>query len=403
MISIDEFGFLKTAVESGIISVSESYEFMRMAKRKKYLAMHNYKIYQGKDGYYNTYLPDTSKPTGRRLVHRKTMKSLEDALIEYYGSGDGALTLSKVFYEWLNSRIDYGEICRRSYNLYENDFKYFFSTIEDKKIEDISYVYLEDFIKKSIRDKHMTRKVFSRMKTLINGFMKYANRKGYTKFSVNEFFETVELSRRSFTRKLVTDEENVFTDEELSLLEYYIDNNADALNLAIKLVIYTGLRVGEVSALKYEDLDSNVLTVRRTEISYKSDDGNTVREVRDYTKGKYGIRKVIVTDVAVETIQRMKELDPNAEYLVSSDGKRVYSAVIGHRLKRMCSKVGIPPRSIHKLRKTYATKLLNAGVSERLIIEQMGHTSIETTKNHYFYNNYGKEKSALIIGNALAR
>lgn len=393
---------MKSAVDSGIISVSESYDIMRMAKVKKYLAMHNYKIYQGKDGYYNTYLPDESKPTGRRLIHRKTMKSLEDALVEYYG-GD-KLTLSNVFYEWLDSRIEYGEICRRSYNLYENDFKYFFEPIKNKPIEDIGYVFLEDYIKKSIRDKGMTRKTFARMKTLINGVMRYAKRKSYTKFSVNEFFETAEFSKRSFVRLIKEDSECVFTDEELGLLEFYIDNNPDPLNLAIKLVIYTGLRVGEVSALKFEDLDGNVLTVRRTEISYKSETtGKTVREVRDYTKGKYGIRKIIVTDVAIKTINRLKELNPTSEYLVTNKGERVFSAVVGHRLKRMCSKVGILPRSIHKLRKTYATKLLNAGVSERLIIEQMGHTSIETTKNHYFYNNYGKEKSAQIIEQALAK
>ncbi len=53
----------------------------------------------------------------------------------------------------------------------------------------------------------------------------------------------------------------------------------------------------------------------------------------------------------------------------------------------LCNKIGIQQKSLHKVRKTYATKLLNAGVPEKLIIKQMGHTDINTTKEYYWFNN----------------
>lgn len=56
-------------------------------------------------------------------------------------------------------------------------------------------------------------------------------------------------------------------------------------------------------------------------------------------------------------------------------------------LYRACEKIGIPKRSMHVLRKTYATRLINAGVDEAIIINQMGHTEFATTKAYYYYND----------------
>lgn len=45
------------------------------------------------------------------------------------------------------------------------------------------------------------------------------------------------------------------------------------------------------------------------------------------------------------------------------------------------------PRSLHKCRKTYVTKLVDAGISENVIMGQVGHTDFSTTKNYYYFNN----------------
>jgi integrase len=44
-------------------------------------------------------------------------------------------------------------------------------------------------------------------------------------------------------------------------------------------------------------------------------------------------------------------------------------------------------RSMHVLRKTYATRLINSGIDEAIIINQLGHTEIDTTKQYYYYND----------------
>lgn len=56
---------------------------------------------------------------------------------------------------------------------------------------------------------------------------------------------------------------------------------------------------------------------------------------------------------------------------------------------------------MHVLRKTFATRLINAGIDEAVIINQMGHTEIETTKQYYYYNDKSISQIAEKINNAI--
>ena len=59
---------------------------------------------------------------------------------------------------------------------------------------------------------------------------------------------------------------------------------------------------------------------------------------------------------------------------------------LSNKIESICRCINIPHRSFHKIRKTYATTLIDAGVGENVIINQMGHTEILTTKRFYYYN-----------------
>ena len=57
-----------------------------------------------------------------------------------------------------------------------------------------------------------------------------------------------------------------------------------------------------------------------------------------------------------------------------------------------CDAVGISHKSPHKIRKTYGTMLIDGGVDESIIMEQMGHKDIMTTKKYYYFSNKSDEK-----------
>ncbi len=68
---------------------------------------------------------------------------------------------------------------------------------------------------------------------------------------------------------------------------------------------------------------------------------------------------------------------------------------------RTCKKVGIPERSTHKIRKTYASILLSNRVDERLVTLQMGHTDIATTKGIYYFNRKTADESKQVLSGVI--
>jgi integrase len=395
---------LNFALENGIIDILAIQEQIEMNERKKYLEMHRYKIFLGSDGYYHTHVLDDTKKNKRRGIKKKLKQSLEDAIIEHYKNSENEPYLCNVFEKWIESKLNYGEIEKQTADRYRNDFKRFFANhkLYDRKMRYITEEDLEDFIKSTIHNMELTAKAWANLRTIINGTFKFAKKKGYTQISITHFMGDLDLSRKAFKKVRKSDEESVFTDREINTIMSHIDNAEPSLiNLGIVLAFQAGLRAGEIAALKYSDLNGNVLSVNKTEIRYKDENGHYVFEVRDFTKGEIGRRKVILTEMGVAAIKRARMLNPWGEYLFTENGKRIRGKDFTVRIKKICEYVGILPRSLHKARKTYGTKLLNAGLSEKLIESQMGHTDIATTKGYYWFNNIEEEEIKTLVANAL--
>ncbi len=402
MENLSKSEILKFALENGIIDIDTIQKQIEMNERKKYLEMHKYEVFLGADGNYHTCVPDETKKNNRRAIKRKTKSSIEDAIVDYYKSVENEPTLNAIFELWIESKLKYGEITKQTADRYETDFYRFFNEIKHYKIRYITEIELEDFIKTSICGKQLTAKGWANLRTLINGMFRYAKKHGYSQISITQFMGDLDLSKKAFRRKVKTNEESVFTDKEINMIMSYIDRvEPSIINLGIILAFQAGLRAGEISALKYSDLKGNILTVNKTEIRYKAEDGKYVFEVRNFTKGDIGQRRVILTDYAVEALKRARQLNPFGEYLFMEKGERIKGKAFTVKIEKICRYVGIKPRSIHKARKTYGTKLLNAGLNQKLIESQMGHTDIETTKDYYWYNNSDEEEMKRLVSAAL--
>lgn len=74
---------------------------------------------------------------------------------------------------------------------------------------------------------------------------------------------------------------------------------------------------------------------------------------------------------------------------------------LNKRLYRICDKLGIVKKSSHKMRRYYATSLLNEINDESLIKEQMGHSDIATTRGYYYFCNKGLKERRDAINKAL--
>lgn len=382
---------LKYAIENGIIDTNHIQEQIEMNERKKYLETHNHNIWKGKDGYYRTYVDDEHSKRGIRLLKKKGKKALEDAIVDYYRQNVENPYIDDVFREWIDAKMRYKEIKKQSYDRYMNDYKRFFT--KDARICNIRFEYiteyiLEDFIRTSIAEKQLTAKSWSGLRTLILGIFKYAKKMQYTDISITQFMGDLELSRTIFQKKRKNDEDHVFTVAELNMIKSFIlEDKQSLLNYGVLLAFYTGMRIGELSTLKWSDIKENSIYVQRTEIRLHDDDGHLYVDVQESTKTDAGFRRIIISDDAKIILNKIRKMNPFGEYVFMKDGKRIAGNLFTNRLYRICDNLHIKRRSMHKARATYGTMLYDAQVPKSVIISQMGHADIKTTEQYYYFDN----------------
>lgn len=389
--------FLKYLAEHDSIFLKDSHKEYEMQRDRKYLQMHDRSIWQGKDGDFYTKVKGSDGKL--RLHHATTREALEQRIIAHYKKQAERPTVRDAFEEWIRERIMYGEVELGTIDKCRTEFERFIggTSLEKKDVQAVNEDILIPFIKNTIHEHGLTAKAWSSLKGLLIGIFQFAKEKKYTTFSISSFFGDLRLPKNIFRKVIVKDEEQVFTDDEIRKIAAWITSSQANLsslsNLGILLDFYTGLRAGELATLKFSDFVGNELHVRRTETRHKSEEHDGYDYVvREHTKGKAGYRRIAVPDEALEIVKRIRHINPNGEYLFMYGDHRLIGDSFSKKLFRICKYVGIPKRSLHKIRKTYASILWDAGVlTEKSIIKQMGHVDAQVTRDHYYYDRASED------------
>ena len=373
-------------------------------KRKEILSQHPFKIWQDKSGKWHTYLPISGN--GRVKKQGKDLKTIEDIIIAYYESAQEIISLHDVFEEWIFKKLEYKEIQKTSADRYKLEFERFFSgtPLYDKDIRKITEDNLEDLIRSSVAKFELTAKTYSNFLIILRGVFKYAYKKKYTTISISLFLDGLDIPKSAFKKRIINPKDEVFVDTELPVIKDYLLSHPTIWNLGILLSFQTGLRVGELSALKEEDWDSDrhCLHVRRTEYRYKDEFGVNTWHVKDFPKTEAGVRTVWLSDSAEQTLNLIVNESPCNEFMFENkDGKRIRGTTFNRMLDEVLKKLGLHHRSMHKIRKTYGSMLIDNNVDQSLVQEQMGHSSITTTKQYYYFNIRSDDKKHQQIQNAL--
>ena len=377
-----------------MIDLAYVQEQIEMNKRKELLAKHPYRIWEGKDGKWRTYLPDKEK--NRKLVKRNTEQSIEDVVAEYWKVQLENPTIREVFTEWNDRRLELKKISDSTHLRNEQIFNRHFSEFGKRKIKSVDQEDIEEFLEEQIPEYNLTSKAFSNLKTITRGFLKRTRKRKLIDFNVEELFQEMDVSDSDFHKVIHEDYEEVFDEDEMPKIMEYLIEHPDMSNIAILLMFVTGARIGEVVALKHSDFDGCTFKIRRTETRYKKD-GKYICEVKNFPKSHAGVRTAIIPHEYAWIAEKIQHINPFEEYVFVKDGKRVSTHSVRMRLRRVCDKLKIYRKSPHKIRKTYGTILLDNHIDNQLIIGQMGHTNILCTENHYHRNRKGIKKKSIII------
>ena len=187
----------------------------------------------------------------------------------------------------------------------------------------------------------------------------------------------------------------VLSQAEQDCLSKYLCEKPDGYRIGILLCLYTGLRVGELCALRWEDvnLTEQTLSVR-----------NTIQRVQNLSNT--GSRtKIIITPPKSICSQRVIPLPAQlnvmlAEYrrvstgyvLTNSDARFVEPRTMQNHFKRALKDCGIKPANFHALRHTFATRCVELGFDVKSLSEILGHTSVNITMNRYVHPSMALKK-----------
>ncbi len=387
---------LRFIINNGMIDISDVQDSMEAMKREELLKRHPYKIWQGKEGKWYTYLPDEKK--GRVQRERNTQREIENLVIRYWKTQEENPKITEVFEEWNDRRLELKKISDATYLRNRQIFDRHYGEFGGRRIRSVSMESFQDFLEEQVSEKGLTAKAFSNLKTVTRGLLKRAKKRKLIDFNVEELFQDLDTSETDFKKVIKEDYEEVFSEEEMPRMISYLKENLDAKNIGILLMFATGIRVGELVALKHEVFDGNTFKIRRTETRYMGEGGKYVYDVKEFPKSEAGVRTVIIPEDYTWLCSKIKMLNPFGEYIFTDkDGKRMTTNCIRRRQERNCRKLGIYRKSPHKIRKTYGTILLDHNVDNRMIMEQMGHTDIACTENHYHRNRRSIDAKSQII------
>ena len=366
-------------------------------KDKKYLDRHPYSIAEGKNGWWSTYLPSVDGK--RKKIVKHTREEIESIVIDYWKKDDMNPTLLELFTEWNSERLLDEIISRRSYDRYDQVFKRHFAGIADKGIKNTTIDSVILFLKMEKREKDLKKKSFNLLKTVVVGIIETADDKDLLPYSYLQFQNELRklMRKMKFQKTSCDDEAEVFSEEEYAKITAYLRDNLDTKNTALLLMFVTGMRIGELVALKHSAVYDDYIKICRSETRYKDGDGYKY-EIQEHPKTENGFRDVVLPEQYSFLFKRLRMLNPFGEYLfVDGKGNRYTVNAISRRLTTVCKKLGIAPKSPHKVRKTVGTIYFDAKLDRKLILNQMGWSSEAVGENHYHRNRKSTEKKIGII------
>lgn len=416
------------AIEHGIIDYADVLESTKNMKKAEILKKHGDKIkLYGKD--WCVRIPDATLEQGVFRCRSKDRKRVEEKLCEYYMDlekkqkeveNKNNTTLEELFYEFMEYKK--GKVSNDTIRRMMVDWKKFYEPNKEfihMPFKTITRIDVDNFLNDIVNRYEMKNKAFCNMCGILKQTYEYAVNAEYITRSPYR----VEVNKKKIipNRKKPSEKE-VFTIKEKEMLleemeRRISENPTNNVPFAIMLDFEIGLRCGEILALKESDIvmEKGIYKIHVCRQLIKDSDITDLKNVKgngyhivEYTKSDCGDRFVPLTEKALEYIRRIKQTNEtngkfNEGYLfLTKDGTTITEGAVDGQLRNGCEKINIPVRSMHKIRKTYASTLYQRGVSITIISKMLGHADESTTLKHYIFNIADTTETDTLVLNALA-
>ena len=198
----------------------------------------------------------------------------------------------------------------------------------------------------------------------------------------------------------------IFSVYEQSLLEDILLKGSTSLDTGLMICLYTGIRLGELCALKWEDIDleSRLIRINKTLLRTRNFEksGNRTKLILNSPKSRSSIRSIPLPDFLCKMIYRLSsETDTKEDFVLSNSSFPIDPRTVQRYHEKMLQKACITHRKFHAMRHTFATRALELGIDIRTLSDILGHSKISTTLDIYAHSLLEQKRLAISKMNSL--
>ena len=222
----------------------------------------------------------------------------------------------------------------------------------------------------------LSEKTVSEINRVLKNLRKYSIKHGY---KVGYSDDPITIRQKQSTLR-------VFTHGEQTILCDWLENHPTLYNVGILICLYTGIRIGELCALKWENISlaENLLHISHTlqRVRNTEDDGPKTKIVFTPPKSICSVRDIPLPEILRSYL--VTDSDGEAYFLTGTE-KFVEPRVMQNRFKKILKDAGIEDANFHTLRHTFATNCVEVGFDIKCLSEILGHSSVNITLNRYVH------------------
>ncbi len=296
-------------------------------------------------------------------------------------------------YEWLIEKREY--IKESTYANYSNNiFNHIIPKLGEYSLAEIDHKILQEFLLdlfkngKSNRNGGLSEKTIKDISIILKGSLKKAINEGKMKHIELTFHypkSNIEKNIYILTKK----EQNKITD--------YVINNLSSKNIGLLISLYSGIRIGELCALKWEDIDfkKSLIYINKTmqRIYIKGKDNNTSKIIITSPKTKNANREIPINKNFLELLKKIKSSKNN--YILTDTEKYLEPRSYRKHFEKVLKELKIKHFNFHSLRHTFATNCISLGVDYKTVSEILGHSNVNITLNLYVHPRLSQKKKCI--------
>lgn len=347
-------------------------------------------IYKRKDGRWEgritIILDDLS--TKKKSVYGHSYKEVKCKLMELKGSSMPLVKsyelFSDVLNDWLKKKKATVKIS--TYNKYHNlIYNHIIPSLGELNIEEIDSIKVNGFISKLLtqgylnKDRGLSSKSIRDICMIVKGCLKYAS----IAYSINA--KPLELYIPASPQKEI----QALTLNEQRILERYLRTDIDLKKVGIIVCLYTGLRIGEICALKWKNisLSEGLIFVESTlqRVQNFENDTSKTMVLESAPKSQCSIRSIPIPNSIIPLLESFKPASQSAYLLTGAEDKYIEPRMYEYIFQKYVLASGISDINFHVLRHTFATRCVELDFDIKSLSEILGHANTKITLDRYVH------------------